>query len=262
MFDVANYYKTKHDLWALEGNNLKFLIIENILNYFDNASLIYEDLKKIDEQSAFIELFFLIINNDVELFYKIIDDCKFDKTSIYYKLISYIMFAQTFRPSRASLLIEILKKSGIVIDYDVNSSLKKIITKDVGIIKYSFTKLDFDFTSSIQTMCHQFCEVCLSESDKIKILSGIVESENFEKIYHSVILKDGKIIDPICNLIIDYDLYISMYNFDVVVVFDSYDDYLTKYELVKPNILDESRLQMVSILTYFDNNREIFKKIK
>lgn len=246
-------YDSIQDKWKNDAEINVKRIYQNIELHFSDTLKIVEELEKIDAPSAFIELLILIASSDVEKFYKIFDENELSYIDIEYKLITYISYAQTFRKEYAKLLISNLLKIGIIKKFSVHEDETSIIMKNAGVIKYKNTKLNIDFITEIQGSCHQFCECCLFESEnsgKIKILSGILEKENFEKIFHSVLEKEGNIIDPTSNLICKKADYIKMCNFEIVNIVDSIDDYNKQYDLLSDKIDLGNNIALVHMLMH------------
>ena len=211
----------------------------------DNAVLVYNNL---------IGWLFKFFREELEESFKTIgyDYNMFKRYMIFCFIITF------FRDEkRAHILYDSLKENNVVSRFLFYDEEKyELYTNDFGIISFYSINNYFndnnvvldkikEMGTSIIDGCHEISEFLIKNDSSLYALTGILTNPLGEKIFHSVVLKDKMIIDIPNGIIMSYEDYmklndfeiISKYNYEKLIDIDNkckkYDESNTLYPLLR-----------------------------
>lgn len=246
--DLINTYNKIYELNCNKvieclNNNIEKDLYE--IGKSNNSVVVYNNL---------IGWLFKFFSNELKSSFKVIgyDYDNFKKYMIFCFIITFFR-----NDKKAHILYDSLKEKDIVsrfLSYDEEKY--QLYTDDFGIISFyginnyfNGNKVVLDkikeMGTSIIDGCHEISEFLIKNDSSLYALTGILTKPLSEKIFHSVVLKDKMIIDIPNGIIMSYEDYmklndfeiISKYNYKELVDIDNkckkYDESNTLYPLLR-----------------------------
>lgn len=211
-------------------NKILSLNCDKVIKYLNN--IIKEDLYKVGKSNDSTKVYKNLIGWLFKFYPNELKKAFETNGFNYNDFIKYMIFCfiiTFFRDDeKAHILYDSLRKNNIVyrfLSYD--DEKYELYTNDYGTITFyninSFVNNNSCLLDEFQKMkisiidgCHEISELLIKNDDSLVALTGVLASPLDEKIFHSVVLDDKMIIDIPNGIIMSYDDYFKLNDFQVI----------------------------------------------